>query len=163
MEDKMVTRKVEWIVISEDDYYSKGISSTECTKIYMGTGYTIQDYYADNANIRIEPWGKNGDYYYIDDDDVKQLIIVYEYYYICMNQWMEDEEFVCGSLEQAMKKADKEARYTQQDILIYGDENRENLIARRRWYGVGIGDDESEKECISFGKFGHYGEWEFFY
>ena len=160
MENEMKTRKVEWVEVTEDEYYNKGIDGIERTTEYMGMGYTVQDYYADNgSHLRIEPWGKNGDYYYIDDDGVKHLIIVYEYYYICMNQWMEDEEFVCGSLKQAMKRADKEACYTQQDILIYGDENRENLIAYRRWYGVEPDEDEKETDIISYGKFGYYSEW----
>lgn len=92
----------------------------------------------------------------------KMVTRKWEYYYISMNHLLDDEKYI-GTLEDAMKYADTKASYNQEDMLIFGDENRENLIARRRWYGVEISEDESEKECISFGKFGHYGEWEIFY
>lgn len=170
MEDKMVTRRVDWVEISEDDYYSKGTDGIGRSSVYMGTGYTIQDYYADNANIRLEPRDESdNDYYFINDDGEKILVIVWEYYYISMNHLLDGEEYI-GTLEDAMKYADTKASYNQEDMLIFGENGNEeysndeyNLIARRRWYGVEIGDDESEKECISFGKFGHYGEWEIFY
>lgn len=158
---EMLTRRVEWIEISEDDYYNKGIQGIERTSIEFGIGYTVQDYYADNANITIKPIDDN-DYCYTNDDGELILIIVFEYFYINFNQYENDEESI-GTLGMAMDTADIEASYTQQDILIYGDREHKNLIARRRWYGTDIDEDvESKNECIDFGKFGHYGAWEVF-
>ena len=102
----MVTRKVEWVEISEDDFYSKGTDGIERNAVYMGTGYTIQDYYADNANIRLEPRDESdNDYYFINDDGEKILVIVWEYYYINFNPYMGDDEYI-GALGQAMQYAD---------------------------------------------------------
>lgn len=159
---EMLTRKVEWIEISKKDYYSKGTLGRERTSVKMGMGYTIQDYYADNANIKIEPIDESNDYYYINDAGEYIFVIVYEYFYINFNPYIEDTEVV-GTLEQAMKYADKKSCYTQEDILIYGEkENGEyNLIARRRWYNADIDEaEEDENECISYGEAGHYGAWE---
>lgn len=150
---KMVTRKVEWITISEDEYYSKGIYGRERASEYMGTGYTIKDYYSDNAGIVLQPWTDN-DYYYIDDDGEKILVIVWEYYYISVNGNEDEGEEYVGTLEEAMEYADTKAGCDQSDILIFGENgdysysnDEYNLIARRKWHG----------------ETGNYGEWEIFY
>ena len=71
-------------------------------------------------------------------------------------------EWVKGTLEQAMARADEEAEYTQQDITIKDGDGRE--VARRTWYGVEYDPtetEESEDEVIQFGQFGHYSAWNF--
>lgn len=71
------------------------------------------------------------------------------------NEWVE------GSLEEAMEQADKGAAYTQTSYGIQ-DENGEE-IASRRWWGVAFdpkATEETEDEIIDFGKFGYYGAWQ---
>lgn len=79
-------------------------------------------------------------------------------YYLSLNNLMNDIEFN-GTIDEAMAKADELAGYTQQDIRIYADDNRDNLVAERRWYGVEPDDEVSEGDIISLGKFGYYDEW----
>jgi len=65
-------------------------------------------------------------------------------------------EEVEGTLQDAMKEADKGAAYTQQNIAIE-DENG-NVIAQRNWYGTISGIEECEN-VIRFGNFGFYADW----
>ena len=78
-------------------------------------------------------------------------------YYICMNRYMNDEEFE-GDLYDAMKAADEMSCYNQQDIKIFADGERQNLVAIRPWCGC-TPDDDCGSDIISYGDFGYYGEW----
>ncbi len=65
------------------------------------------------------------------------------------------------TLEEAMKKADKGAAYTQQDITI--EDNNNTVILRRRWCGIAYNPetaDDSIQDIIQFGKFGYFAAWE---
>jgi hypothetical protein len=63
------------------------------------------------------------------------------------------------TLEEVMAKADEKAAYTQQDIVIYDED--ENEVARRQWYGTCAGlSEEGDADIIRFGDFGYFGEWQ---
>lgn len=63
------------------------------------------------------------------------------------------------NMDDAKRIADAGAAYTQQDIVIYDED--ENEIARRRWCGVAYNADECGAENpICFGSFGFYDDWE---
>ena len=65
------------------------------------------------------------------------------------NEWVE------GTLEDAMKVAEKGAAYTQMDINIENEDGVE--VARLPWNAVGAGEDDIV--VVEFGSFGFYGEW----
>lgn len=64
------------------------------------------------------------------------------------------------TLEEAEKKADESASYTQRNITIYkvGETGREE-VAIRLWYGVAPSEEDEEGDIIQFGGFGFYDEW----
>ena len=63
-----------------------------------------------------------------------------------------------GTLEEAMKIADKGACYTQCDICIYNQNG--DIVAARQWWGVTYDDSQLEEEdSIEFGTFGYYSDW----
>lgn len=65
------------------------------------------------------------------------------------------------TLELAMKKADEGAAYTQQNITI--EDETGNVVAVRKWWGVGYDPEQTEdapEDIIQFGNFGYYGAWE---
>jgi hypothetical protein len=59
-----------------------------------------------------------------------------------------------GTLEEAIERAIKGARYTQESILIFEANNLEQPVAVLRWYGVKatINDDVT----VDFGDYGYY-------
>ena len=68
------------------------------------------------------------------------------------------DEFA-GTLDEAMAAADSMAAYTKTDMFIYADKNKEQIAARRTWYGVAADDEDKSEDIIDFGKFGFYAEW----
>ena len=79
-------------------------------------------------------------------------------YYLSLNYSMNDIEFN-GTLDEAIVKADKLAGYTQQDIRIYADDNRDNLVAERRWHDWCADDEAIYRDIINLGINGYYDEW----
>ena len=61
------------------------------------------------------------------------------------------------NLERAMRKADKEATYTQEDIVIYNYKGE--VVASRKWIGIQYDDRWPEIKPIIFGDFGFYTDW----
>jgi hypothetical protein len=67
-------------------------------------------------------------------------------------------EWVDGTLEDAMKTADENATYTQEPICIQNENG--DVITGRSWYGIAY--DENENDCedpIKFGSYGFYADW----
>ena len=68
------------------------------------------------------------------------------------NEWIE------GTLEEAMAAADRGAAYTQENITVE-DESR-SVVASRNWYGVDYASaDVAEENPIRFGDYGYYADW----
>jgi hypothetical protein len=64
------------------------------------------------------------------------------------------------TVEDAMEYADENASYTQCDICIY-DEDYDELVAERKWYGVPFDDELGlADDPICFDKFGYYDDWQ---
>ena len=61
-----------------------------------------------------------------------------------------------GTLEEAIETAKNNATYTQENITIKDEKN--NLIATLRWYGVSPEVDQVDEQDIAvrFGDFGYY-------
>lgn len=81
-------------------------------------------------------------------------------YMIRYNTGVGDEE-ITGTLDTAKRIADEGAAYTQQDIVIEDESGCE--VARRRWYGVELDEDEVGDEIddyITFGRYGFYAPWQ---
>lgn len=71
------------------------------------------------------------------------------------NEWVE------GTLEEAMEIADKGVGYTQSGVEIQ-DEDGEPIV-KRKWWGYEFDpetDPTDEDEIISFGSYGFCGPWE---
>ena len=71
------------------------------------------------------------------------------------------DEWIEGTLQEAMKTADELAAYTQQSISI--EDEAGNEVARRPWWGVKYDpdvDEAAEDEVIQFGDYGYYGAWQ---
>lgn len=74
--------------------------------------------------------------------------------------------FYADTIEEAMERADNEACYTQQHIVICDSETNE-VLYRRQWSGCRdeetenelIEDDEFDSDLIVFGDFGFYDCW----
>ena len=79
-------------------------------------------------------------------------------YYLSLCSKINDFEFK-GSLDEAMEKADRLACYTKEDIIIYADNNRDNLVALRRWHDYCADEDALYRDIINFGIKGYYDEW----
>lgn len=77
-------------------------------------------------------------------------------WYIKENICLEEIEFE-GTLKEAKKFADERASYTQQDIKIYSEDDRENPVCIRKWWGVEASEDD--ENTINFGKFGFFADW----
>lgn len=58
------------------------------------------------------------------------------------------------TLEKAMEFAVDGARYTQQSIKIFCDEDQ---VAELPWWGVAA--EEDDIVTVNYGDFGYYGEW----
>jgi len=65
-----------------------------------------------------------------------------------------------GTLQGAMKAAEKEVQYTQQPVEIYQDGNEIYPVAVLNWNGYPA--DEDDEVVVDYGKFGFYGPWEIF-
>ena len=64
--------------------------------------------------------------------------------------------FYADTIEEAQERADKEAEYTQESIVIYcGDKE----VSRRQWYGTEYDEEVPEENPITFGSFGFYADW----
>lgn len=64
------------------------------------------------------------------------------------------------TIEDAKDLADRHAAYTQTEICIV-DVATGEMVAIRGWYRVEVDPDtEDEYACISFGRLGHFGEWQ---
>lgn len=85
-------------------------------------------------------------------------------FYVKINCMMDRESF--EDLDDAIKYANNQACYIQEDIVIYNskEETCENEVMRRRWYGVpfdsDLYEDGGDADIIDFGDFGYYAEWE---
>jgi len=80
-------------------------------------------------------------------------------YHICYHTGAGDEE--AETLEEAMKTADENAAYTQQDITI--EDNAGNVLAVRHWWGVEYDEENEDAYCeapICFGRYGYYDDWQ---
>jgi len=66
-------------------------------------------------------------------------------------------EWVDGTLEDAMKTAEEGLAYTQQPVIIFDEEHNE--VARLPWWGV----SPKEEDIVTalFGNYGFYGEWQY--
>lgn len=70
-------------------------------------------------------------------------------------------EYIDGTLADAMQAADAGASYTQEPITIHDDTGAE--VARRQWWGVKYDPDEDdapEDDIIGYGDYGYYGAWQ---
>lgn len=77
-------------------------------------------------------------------------------YYINYNTGAGNET-IEGTLEDAMKRAEEDLEYTQEDVCIY--EEGDNVpAATLHWYGCTPTEDDIV--TCQFGDFGYYGEWE---
>lgn len=69
-----------------------------------------------------------------------------------------------ATLEEAMRRADEGAGYTQQDIEIVDDNGK--TVATRFWQKTEFDPEDYENgentDVISYGDFGYYDEWVFF-
>lgn len=62
-------------------------------------------------------------------------------------------------IEKAVEFADKKASYTQQDIVITDETNKE--LIRRRWWGMPFNPaNDDSQDPIEIGDFGYYSDWE---
>lgn len=78
-------------------------------------------------------------------------------YYINYNTGIGNEW--ADTLEEAKAIADDGAAYTQRDITI--EDEDDNEVLRRPWWGVGYDEDESsDDDPICFGDFGYFGDWQ---
>lgn len=64
-------------------------------------------------------------------------------------------EYVEGTLEEAMKVAEDGLAYTQQSVSIEDEDGK--AVAQLPWYGVAP--EEDDVVTCQFGDFGFYGEW----
>lgn len=65
-------------------------------------------------------------------------------------------EWVTGTIEDAMKKADENATYTQETIAIENANHDE--LAHRSWHGT-LEFIDGEENPIKFGDSGYYSDW----
>jgi len=62
-------------------------------------------------------------------------------------------------LEKAIEIANKKASYTQQDIVITDETNKE--LIRRRWWNMPFNPaNDDSQDPIEFGDLGYYSDWE---
>lgn len=64
-------------------------------------------------------------------------------------------EWVDGTLNEAMKVAEDGLSYTQQSVSIVDEGG--NVVANLPWWGVAPGEDDFV--TCRFGDYGFYGEW----
>ena len=80
-------------------------------------------------------------------------------YIVNWHTGVEDDAF--DTLGKAMRFADANACYTQQNITIEDDDG--NLICERHWWGTAISnlddDDIVLYDQIDFGAYGYYDDW----
>ena len=74
-------------------------------------------------------------------------------------------DFIANTLDEAMQLSDEHTAYTQRDIFIYeihsNDDEPNNCVAIRRWWGVPFDDKISDDlNPIRFGHSGYYSDWE---
>ena len=67
---------VSYWELNEDDFESGEYlcGFVETTDVIFGEGYTIEDYYSDNASICLEL--ENEHYYFYDADDNKRYVVI---------------------------------------------------------------------------------------
>lgn len=80
-------------------------------------------------------------------------------YQVQHNYLMDNDVYEDLTLEEVKAKADEKAAYTQQDIVVYDENNEE--VARRQWFGVSADlYEEDDADIIRFGDYGYFGEWQ---
>lgn len=76
-------------------------------------------------------------------------------YIVKWHTGVEDDAF--DTLDDAMRFADANACYTQQNITIEDEDG--NIICERHWWGTAIDDDDDLIDPIDFGAYGYYDDW----